>query len=543
MRALRPAIILGTVAVLVASACSSDGTHQTSVTGGLDGDPGNCVTVDMAVSPEKLTVLTELANTFNDSGAKVSGKCIFVRPARKASGGAAQLLVDGWPNEESNGPKPVIWSPASTGWGAIVNERSGQQLATDGDTVHVDAARHRDAEADGGRARLPGNADRVRRHRRSWPTTPRVGPPTAIPSGARSSSARRIPTSPRAASTSPIAEYYAATGKTAGLTLEDLQRPSRGQFADNVEQTRRPLRRHHADVPQQLVPRRPARQRARLRVGGRRRGEVDHRLQHRQPRRHPRPGRDAPSSARSRSWPSIPRRARSSPTARSSSSTRRGSTHEQKRRGKAFEDFVQQPENQQKVLEFGFRPGNPAVPVGEPIIAANGVDPTEPQVRAGGAASREVLVGVLDAWAQQRKEAKVLFVLDVSGSMGDPVDDERQHQARPREPGGGQLARQVQGQRRGRPAGVHHRPRRQRTRSTSSSCRPRRWRRTATVLRSTIEEQLPTERHAAVRGDDDAFEAAQHGLRPVQDQCRGVPDRRAGTTTRTSTTISSNTTR
>ena len=32
-----------------------------------------------------------------------------------------------------------------------------------------------------------------------------------------------------------------------------------------------------------------------------------------------------------------------------------------------------------------------------------------------------MLVGILDSWAEQRKEARVLIVLDVSGSMGDPA--------------------------------------------------------------------------------------------------------------------------
>ena len=45
----------------------------------------------------------------------------------------------------------------------------------------------------------------------------------------------------------------------------------------------------------------------------------------------------------------------------------------------AFQDFVQQPENQQRVLEFNFRPGNPEVPIAAPIIAENGVDPNQPQ--------------------------------------------------------------------------------------------------------------------------------------------------------------------
>ena len=44
-----------------------------------------------------------------------------------------------------------------------------------------------------------------------------------------------------------------------------------------------------------------------------------------------------------------------------------------------FEEFVQRPENQERVLEFGFRPGNIEVPIGDPITAANGVDPAQPQ--------------------------------------------------------------------------------------------------------------------------------------------------------------------
>ena len=36
----------------------------------------------------------------------------------------------------------------------------------------------------------------------------------------------------------------------------------------------------------------------------------------------------------------------------------------------------------------------------------------------------KVLVCVLNAWGQQRKDAKVLLVLDVSGSMVEPVGTE-----------------------------------------------------------------------------------------------------------------------
>ncbi len=86
-----------------------------------------------------------------------------------------------------------------------------------------------------------------------------------------------------------------------------------------------------------------------------------------------------------------------------------------------FAEFVSSNENQQKVLEGGFRPGNPEVALSSPIDAENGVDPDEPQTLLE-VPSGPVLLGLLDAWAEQRKSARVLIVLDVSGSMGEPAD-------------------------------------------------------------------------------------------------------------------------
>ena len=82
----------------------------------------------------------------------------------------------------------------------------------------------------------------------------------------------------------------------------------------------------------------------------------------------------------------------------------------------AFQSYVQQPENQQTVLEFDFRPGNPEVPIGAPITAENGVDPNQPQTLLQ-VPSPPVMVSLLDHWAEQRKGARVLLVIDVSGSM------------------------------------------------------------------------------------------------------------------------------
>ena len=96
-------------------------------------DTGDCIVVDMAVSSEKIALLDDLADEFNESDrAEVGGRCVFVRPRSVASGLAATLIPEGWPNPEANGEPPVIWSPAASAWAGIVNDRAGAELAPAG---------------------------------------------------------------------------------------------------------------------------------------------------------------------------------------------------------------------------------------------------------------------------------------------------------------------------------------------------------------------------------------------------------------------------
>ena len=60
--------------------------------------------------------------------------------------------------------------------------------------------------------------------------------------------------------------------------------------------------------------------------------------------------------------------------------------------------------------------------VGAPIERANGVDPDQPQ-NVLGVPSSPGLARILDLWAEQRKGARVLLVIDVSGSMGEKASD------------------------------------------------------------------------------------------------------------------------
>lgn len=92
-------------------------------------DVGDCTPVVAAVSPEKLTMFKDLAKRFESSAeAKGLSKCVAVRPMDVSSGEAARLLKDGWSEGQTNKPKPTIWSPASTSWVEQVAASSGADL-------------------------------------------------------------------------------------------------------------------------------------------------------------------------------------------------------------------------------------------------------------------------------------------------------------------------------------------------------------------------------------------------------------------------------
>jgi len=73
------------------------------------------------------------------------------------------------------------------------------------------------------------------------------------------------------------------------------------------------------------------------------------------------------------------------------------------------------------VLENGFRPANPSVPLGYPIVAELGVDPNQPTTILE-APDPDVIAAVQSSWQFVKKQADVMLVIDTSGSMsGDKI--------------------------------------------------------------------------------------------------------------------------
>jgi Ca-activated chloride channel family protein len=415
------AVLVGCAAL--AASCSG-GSDQDSTATTVDPRRGDCITVDTAVSSEKIDLLTDLAERFNDSDqARVDGECVYVEVRSKSSGAATTALAEGW-DEAAEGPRPVIWSPAASSWGTILNQRLSEQgeapMAPEDPTPFmltplVIAMPEPMAEALGYPETPIGWSDilRLASSDTGWADY-------GHPEWGSFRLGKTNPNYSTSGLSALIAQTYAATGKSAGLSSEDLANPQVVQYGTDIESSVV----HYGDITMTFLNNwfRADRRGTALTYASAvaveeksvidyNRGNPDGVLSQGE---EPRPPRtplvaiyptegtlysDNPFFILDADWVSP----------------------QQRKAAEAFQSFVQQPENQERVLEYGFRPGNPEVAVGEPVSAANGVAPNQPATLLE-VPSGQVMVDLLDAWATQRKGARVMMVLDVSGSMGEPAD-------------------------------------------------------------------------------------------------------------------------
>jgi Ca-activated chloride channel family protein len=353
---------------------------------------------------------------------------VFVRPYTKASGAAMTLLSQGWPDPEVEGPRPVIWSPAASTWGAILNQLrddAGEPPMAPADsrpfmlTPLVIAMPQPMAEALGYPETPIGYADIL-----DLANDPQGWAAFGHPEWGPFRLGKTNPNFSTSGLSALIAQYYAATGKVRGLTSEDLARPEVVEFSRGVESAVV----HYGDTTLTFLnnlARNDARGTAltyasavaieEVSLVNYNRGNPDGVLEPgevlEEPRIplvgiYPKEGTvfsDNPFIILDADWVS----------------------DEQRAAAGAFEEYVQRPENQAQVLEFGFRPGNPEVPLGAPLTADLGVDVAQPQTTLE-TPSPPVMVQILRRWEEQRKAARVLLVMDVSGSMADPAGEGRE---------------------------------------------------------------------------------------------------------------------
>ena len=93
-------------------------------------------------------------------------------------------------------------------------------------------------------------------------------------------------------------------------------------------------------------------------------------------------------------------------------------TPEKQEAAKAYVQYLLARPQQEKALRYGFRPADPAIPLGPPLSPESGVDPGQPKTTLE-VPSPPVMNAVIELWRARKKKANVVLVFDTSGSMRD----------------------------------------------------------------------------------------------------------------------------
>ncbi|WP_395726495.1 extracellular solute-binding protein [Nakamurella sp.] len=99
------------------SSGSGSGAASTGATAAPPRD--GCTRVTVAASSEKAALMQQMAQTYNSSGRTVDGKCFDIQVNSVASGTAEATLARGW-DESLDGPAPDAWTPAASTWVSLL---------------------------------------------------------------------------------------------------------------------------------------------------------------------------------------------------------------------------------------------------------------------------------------------------------------------------------------------------------------------------------------------------------------------------------------
>ncbi len=93
-------------------------------------------------------------------------------------------------------------------------------------------------------------------------------------------------------------------------------------------------------------------------------------------------------------------------------------TEEHREAAKQYLAFLQKRPQQERAMQFGFRPALAEIPLGAPFDSAHGVNPKEPQTTLEVPTS-ETIEAIQQLWKENKKRSNVTLVMDVSGSMNE----------------------------------------------------------------------------------------------------------------------------
>ena len=105
-------LLLAAMAVVTVVALAGGAAYAWRGKSGCNGPP---VTVTVAAAPDQAAVMTAMADAWRGTRPAVNGKCVAARVTSKESGAVAAALGPGW-NEGIDGARPDAWAPESRLW-------------------------------------------------------------------------------------------------------------------------------------------------------------------------------------------------------------------------------------------------------------------------------------------------------------------------------------------------------------------------------------------------------------------------------------------
>jgi len=399
------------------AACDSGGTTATTSVPSI---PSNAIQISILYAPEAKDYMVKIIQEFNDAYARginpVTGAAmasgerpIFITGKDGSSGTMMQAIVNAFiaPNN-TNVEKPTIFQPSVSHWLALANHLSGQDIFNMAEArptalaavvmaiweSRIEAIKKTTGADQIGWEELLQVLDAPG----GWEDFGLVGARRAVFYGH---------TNPYVSSTglsTLIAEFYASARKTGftgrRLTLDVVKQPEVQEGVRNIEQ----LIRHYSTRTTEFknyIAQGPEyldfvalEENDLISIN---RGLTQYKPPEKLIALYPKEGtfwHEHPSGVLNAPWV----------------------TDEQKTAANVFTDYLLKPDQQAYIMTFGFRPANPDVPLGFPFEAQYGVTREGPATVLD-VPDPDVVAAIQESWSFVKKQADIMIVIDISGSM------------------------------------------------------------------------------------------------------------------------------
>ncbi len=403
--------ICGVYLVLV----NRDGDGGKGTTAGPAPRREGCIPLSISASSEKAALLGQLADEYIRADRRFDGRCADPTVTSKASGAALDALAAGW-DAAKDGPAPQVWTPASSSWVALLRQRLA---STDKGGLVPDGKIPTVAQSPLVLAMPKPLAEAL-----GWPDTP-IGWSDVLgltndpqgwgakghPEWGRFRLGKANPHFSTSGLNATVGAYFAATGRSTDLTEKDLADPKVLQYVRSVEAGVV----HYGDISLTFLSNLAAADQAGRGLSYISAVAIEEKSVYDYNQGNP---TGDPALAGKGTKPRVPLVAVYPKEGTLLSDhpfvVLSTASDEQKAAAQDFLKYVQEPARQQRFTDAAFRTYEGKVGAG--LTASNGllpdakftvIDPPAPQV----------LAKALTTWDSQRKRARVLLVLDVSGSM------------------------------------------------------------------------------------------------------------------------------